>query len=332
MHRQLVTIPGQILDIANYYWNACTLHAAVKLRIFTVLGSSSRTAAQLAEELDLNQEATVSLLNALTAMGLLVKDKDLFANTEASSLYLMEDADQYLGDIILHHHHLVDGWNRLDEAVRHGGPIAMRSYGEEEERRRFLLGMQNLARLNGPRLVKHVDLAGRHHLLDLGGGAGTYSLLFCLANKELRATIFDRPTSESYARPNMEHEKVAGRIDFIGGDFLTDTITGSYDAVWISQVLHSLSKENCRLLLDKATGVMEKGGLLLIHEFFLNDTLAGPLFPALFSLNMLINNGQGRSYSAGEITTMLEESGLVNIRRLPYQGPNDGYVLCGEKA
>ncbi len=331
MHRHLVTEASQILDIANYYWNACTLHAAVKLGLFTALGNRARTSAGLAADLECNEEALELLLNALTAMGLLVKENDRYANTEAASQYLVGGSDQYLGDIILHHHHVVDGWNRLDEAVKHGGPVEMRSFGEEEERRRFLLGMQNLARLNGPRLIKHVDLDGRKRLLDLGGGPGTYSLFFCLANPQLEGTIFDRPTTEPYARPVLEHPKIGGRIRFVAGDFLTDPLEGSFDVIWISHVLHSQSPTTCRELLQKVVRVLEPGGMLLVHEFFLNDTKAGPLFPALFSLNMLINNGRGRSYSAGEITAMLEECGLTNIRRLPYQGPNDGYVLRGDK-
>jgi len=332
MHRHHITEPTQILDIASGYWNACALHAAVKIGLFTALGAQARTCAGLAGELECNETALELLCNALTAMGLLVKEGERYANTEAASQHLVGGSDQYLGDIVLHHHHVVDAWNRLDEAVLHGGPVDKRSFGEEEERRRFLLGMQNLANLNGPRLVKHVDLAGRRRLLDLGGGPGTYTLFFCLANPHLDAVIFDRPTTEPYARPVVEHPKLAGRVRFVAGDFLADPIEGPFDAVWISHVLHSHPPETCRELLAKVAAAMEKGGLLLVHEFFLNDTKAGPLFPALFSLNMLVNNGRGRSYSAGEMTTLIEGAGFTDIRRLPYQGPNDGYVLQGRLA
>jgi hypothetical protein len=54
----------------------------------------------------------------------------------------------------------------------------------------------------------------------------------------------------------------------------------------------------------------------------------GPVFPALFSLNMLLNN-YGRSYSEKEVTEMMREAGAGSIHRLAFQGPNDSAVLCG---
>ena len=42
---------------------------------------------------------------------------------------------------------------------------------------------------------------------------------------------------------------------------------------------------------------------MLIHDFILNDTSDSPLFPAIFSLNMLINTDKGRSYTEGAVKT-----------------------------
>jgi hypothetical protein len=53
---------------------------------------------------------------------------------------------------------------------------------------------------------------------------------------------------------------------------------------------------------------LEPGGLILVHDFFLNDSLDGPLFPALFSMNMLLNN-HGRSYSEKEVSALMQQAG-----------------------
>jgi len=58
--------------------------------------------------------------------------------------------------------------------------------------------------------------------------------------------------------------------------------------------------------------------------------LDGPLFPSLFSLNMLVNTDKGRAYSESQIKGLLQEAGLKNIRRLPFQGPNESGIICGE--
>ena len=55
----------------------------------------------------------------------------------------------------------------------------------------------------------------------------------------------------------------------------------------------------------------------------------GPLFPALFSINMLLGTESGQSYSQAQLSAMLEEAGVTNIHRLPYVGPTESGVLVG---
>jgi ubiquinone/menaquinone biosynthesis C-methylase UbiE len=328
MPEQHITSPGRLLDLTSAYWKSCTLHAGVMLGIFSTLATDTKSVADLATRLSCGQAELTQLLNALTAMGLLIKVDENYTNTEISSQFLDKNAPGYLGYIIMHHHHLVDGWAQLADAVRHGGPVEMRDFGEEQERESFLFGMHNLASANAPNVARQIDLKDRKHLLDLGGGPGTYAIAFCRENPGLRATIFDRPGTERYARQKIEKSAAADRISFVGGDFTSDPLAGPYDVAWLSQILHSNGPKTCRKLLQKTVQAMEPGGQIMIHEFFLNDTMAGPLFPALFSLNMLINNGVGRSYSAAEVSEMLTKAGASDIHRLSYQGPNDSFILC----
>ena len=57
----------------------------------------------------------------------------------------------------------------------------------------------------------------------------------------------------------------------------------------------------------------------------------GPLFPALFSLNMLIGTDSGRSYSEEQLRHMLQEAGVRDIERIPYQGPTQSGIIKGCK-
>jgi hypothetical protein len=124
---------------------------------------------------------------------------------------------------------------------------------------------------------------------------------------------------------------LSDRIKFAGGDFNTDEVSGGpYDVAWLSHILHSLGPEECQNLINKTAAAMEPGGLFLIHEFILNNSKDAPEFPALFSLNMLINNPKGRSYSEEELHFMLAHAGLKNITRHTFQGPNDSAIIYGE--
>lgn len=320
---------GRLLRTASGYWQPCALHAAVALDLFTAVGEHRFAAADIIEKLRTDAHGGEALLNALVAMGLLLKSEDRFANSPFARTYLCKDSPQYKGYIVMHHRHLVDGWAQLDQAVRHGGPVKKRSYGEAQERESFQMGMFNLAMDIAPQAAAQIDLRGRRHLLDLGGGPGTYAVHFCLANPELRATVFDRPTTRDFALRTARHFGVGDRVGFEAGDFNTDEIKGRYDVAWLSQILHSNSPEQCAQLVAKTAATLDPGGLLLVHEFFLNDTKDGPLYPALFSLNMLVNNGRGRAYSEKEVRAMLEKAGIREIFRLPFTGPNDSYVIGG---
>lgn len=321
---------GSLLGVSSAYWRGCALQAAVRLRLFTLLAEGTMTAATLAERAASDSEATALLLDALAAMGLLIKADDGYRNTPVAGELLVADSPRYLGHIILHHHHILDGWAQLDAVVRTGLPAKRRSYGEAIERESFLLGMFNLAMGLAPILAKKIDLSGRRRLLDLGGGPGTYAIHFCLANPQLRAVVFDRPTTEPFARRTAAQFGVAERIDFAAGDFTRDPLVGGpYDVAWLSHVLHSNTIDACERMIAATLAAMAPGGLIMIHDFILDDRKDGPEFPALFSLNMLIAGNGGRSYSVGEIKGMLAGAGVKDIRHHPFRAPNDSSILLG---
>ncbi|MEN8189345.1 MAG: methyltransferase [Thermodesulfobacteriota bacterium] len=320
---------GELLGTSSAYWRGCALQAGVRLGLFSSIAAGFTTGEQISENLNTDPRATGLLLDGLTGMGLLIKEDGSYVNSVAADDFLVKQSTNYIGHIILHHHHLVDGWAQLDQAVRTGQPVDKRSYGEDVERESFLMGMFNLAMANGPKVAAEVDLSGRTRLLDLGGGPGTYAIHFCLKNPTLSAVIFDRSTTEPFARSTVEKFGLTERIDFNSGDFTTDDLSGGpYDAAWLSHILHSSGEEMCQQIIDKTVAAMEPGGLILIHDFILENDKSGPEFPALFGLNMLLNNPAGRSYSESEIIEMLCQAGAKEVQRHPWKGPNDSGIIC----
>ena len=321
---------GDLLSTSSAYWKGCALQAGVRLGVFTALDDERLHLDEVVGKIEADPRGTEYLLNALAAMDLLIKDGAYYANSQQAQELLSKNSKMYMGHIILHHHHILDGWAQLDLAVKNGAPVQKRSYGEDVERESFLMGMFNLAMGIAPLLAAQVDLSGRTRLLDLGGGPGTYAIHFCQANPELSTVIFDRSTTEPFARKTVAQFGLSERIDFAAGDFNSDPISGGpYDAAWVSHILHSNSPQECQQLINKTVEVMKPGGLVLIHEFVLEDTKDAPEFAALFSLNMLINNPGGRSYSEGELKEMLLNAGVKDIARHSFQGPNDSSIIYG---
>jgi len=322
---------GRILGVSSAYWQGVVLQTAVVLDVFTTLGERSMSVDQLAGELQCEVRGLEMLLNALCAMGVLVKGNGLYSNTEESKTYLVKGSEHYLGYILSHHFYLMKRWVRLPEAVRTGRPIRSGPPESEEEREAFLMGMFNLASLLAPQVARVIDLRNRERLLDLGGGPGTYAIHFCIANPSIKATVYDLPSTEPYARRTIDAYGLSDRISFKPGNYIEQELEGVYDVVWMSHILHSMGPDMCKEVVRKACSVLEPGGVLYIHDFLLNETRDGPLFPALFSLNMLVNTRQGRSYSEGEVASMLKEAGLKDIKRIGFESPNSSGLMCGTK-
>jgi len=322
--------PGKILQISGNYWETCTLHAGVKLDIFSILGSESMSGEEMAKKLKSDTRGTIMLLNALSAMDFLEKKDNKYSNTTLSFVFLVKGSSKYVGHIVMHHHHLVESWNRLDQAVIHGRPVRDKvSHFEKEHRESFLMGMFNLAMNLAPLLVPKIDLSGRRHLLDLGGGPGTYAIHFCMKYPDLKATIFDLPTTRLVAEKIINSFDMAERINFIDGDYTAKDIKGKYDVVWMSHILHGESPEDCQKIIGKIVSAMEPGGMILVHDFILENSMDSPLFPALFSLNMLLGTSSGQSYSKRQIKDMLTKAGVIKLHRIDFESMNDSSIIAG---
>jgi hypothetical protein len=320
--------PGELLELSGYFWKTCTLHAAVKLDVFTCLGENQMSADTVAAKLKVAHDAIERLLNALVAMQLLSKDGDLYANTPQSQTFLSKDSPQYIGYMILHHYHLVESWAQLDQSVQSGRPDGGRSaFSDDERRKSFLMGMFNTAMNVAPLIIPEIDIASCRHLLDLGGGPGTYAIHFCRHNPHLKATVFDLHTTRPFAEETIKRFDLSDRIDFQGGNYLEDEIDGHYDSAWLSHILHGESPEDCSRIIEKTIAALEPGGLVIIHEFILDNSMDGPLFPALFSLNMLVRTEAGRAYSEEQLVNMLAVAGAKDIQRIPVQTPNDSGII-----
>jgi len=322
--------PGEILGISGAYWKSLALHAGVRLDLFTAIGDERRSGAEIARRVGGDERGVTTLLDALAALRLLDKTPEGYANTPAARTYLVAGSPSYIGFMVRHHANLVPSWSRLHEAARSGGPVRSRSsHGDANELEDFLMGMHGNSLGVAKRAAREIDLGGRSRLLDLGGGPGTWAVQFALANPGLRATIFDLPTTRPFAERVIGAAGLADRVSFQDGDFTADDIGCCFDVAWLSHILHSEGPGTCRDVIGRAVRALEPGGMVLVHEFILDDDRTTPAFPALFSLNMLTGTPEGRSYSLSELSGMLAAAGVGDIHLLPFAGPTESRILAG---
>jgi len=326
--------PKEMLKTSGAYWLSCTIHAAVKLDLFSIIGVNKLTIEQIISNCQADQRGLYMLLNALVASGLLAKDNNQFYCTPFSQKHLCKDSPDYIGYMIMHHHYLVDSWRQLDQVVLSGKPVRHENSchtSDINQRESFLMGMFNNAMATAPLVCKNVDLNNRTHLLDLGGGPGTYAIYFCQKYPQLQATVYDLPTTRPFAEKTIHQFGLSDRIQFMDINYVLNDIQGQYDVAWLSHILHSESPDNCQQILNKAFNVLMPGSMILIHEFILNASMDSPLFPALFALNMLVGTNQGQAYSDEQIINMLKNAGFIQMKRLESKGPNDSGIIIGHK-
>jgi ubiquinone/menaquinone biosynthesis C-methylase UbiE len=305
----MADIFGQVNGLRKLYngfKSARVLLTANNYRIFDHL-TTPNTARAISRKLKIDFRAAEILLDALTGMGLLKKKNSKYRNTVVASRFLVSGLPFYQGDIIKHADALWDNWSGLDKVVKSGAP-----YHKSRNHNAFILGMHNLAVLKAAEVIKEVGLKGVKSALDLGAGPGTYAME--MAKNGAHVTLFDTPETIKIAR-NITNKSRIKNIDFIQGDFLRDNIGKGYDLIFISQIMHAYSNKDNIALLMKCKKALNKGGRVVIQEFFINESRTYPIQSALFSINMLVNTYGGRSYSPNEMKGWFLKTGFKNIRK-----------------
>ena len=147
---------------------------------------------------------------------------------------------------------------------------------------------------------------------DIGGGPGTYAALMTQNNPNLHVDVLDLPGVVKVAQNIIHEMNAAPQVQCKAFNYYTDELPNdSYDGVLISGVLHREQAPQVQMILRKAAACLKSGGKLWISDVMLNDTRSGPLFSALFALNMRVLSHDGRCHSALELTEWLNQCDFI---------------------
>ena len=202
---------------------------------------------------------------------------------------------------------------RTDKPANWGGDKAALDWHKAMETEAFansfIAAMDCRGQYLGQALAKKMDLGGRTHLLDIGGGSGIYACSLCAHHPQLKATVFDQSPVDDIARNCIEKRGFTDRVAVASGDMFKDPLPADCDVHLFSNVLHDWGIAEVRELLAISHHALKSGGLLIIHDAFINADKTGPLPVAEYSA-LLMHSTQGKCYSVGEYGAFLEESGF----------------------
>lgn len=330
----------KVLELANGFRAACVLGAGADLDIWSLLGPDRLTAAEVARRLWADLRATTVFLDALAALQLLEKEDDRYSVPDSlRALLIRADAlgrsqpaleDERSGmscqeaagtrpvseppilPMLQHLANVLRAWSQLAWVVRAGIPTPRQASirGFEADRAAFLEGMHALSAPVADGLVAELGPPRFRHLLDVGGGTGTWTLAFLRAVPEAQATIFDLPDAKPLVEARLAQTPFKDRIRFVGGDFYRDPLPTGADFAWLSAIAHQNSRQQNRELFAKVWAALEPGGRIGIRDVVMEPCRTRPLQGALFAVNMLVNTEGGGAYTFQEFTEDLQWAGF----------------------
>ena len=315
--------PESLNAMSRNFWNSAILRAGIKLNIFALLEADSRSHADLARQVGANPRFLQAFLDACVALRLLDNRDGQYQNSPAASSFPIKGKGKYIGDLILHITNHWDAWGRLDQLVTEGrtqlpfesGFVDVPTYWTD-----YMMGQHNRATAGqGYHLVQNVALGGRRKMLDLGGGAGSYSIALCGANPQLHAVVVDRAEPLVLANGLVEEHGLQKQITLLDGDFNAAHMDSGYDVVLISGVVLIKSEDERRRLFDLAYQVLEPGGLVIVQDFMrIDHSTERGFMDALMDIYVLIAFDPGAGDRFGdEVAGWLVDSGFVDCKLIP---------------
>jgi cyclopropane fatty-acyl-phospholipid synthase-like methyltransferase len=322
------------MQLGLAYRSSAVLFAAVNLDVFTILSSGPKTAAELAEACKAHLPAMQLLLNACVVEGLLVADGDRYSNSDVAAGYLARTSPEFSANGFKYAENLYPAWGRLTDLLRDGRPPmpAPVMLGENKEvTRAFVMAMHERARGIGS-ILPYLDLTGRNHLLDVGGGPGTYSVALVEKTPGLRATVLDVPGVVAVAQELVNASGYADRVRLVAGDYLKSDFGTGFDAALLSGMMHRESPDSCRLLLRKTFDGLDSGGVAIVSDVFFDDaTKSTPPFTVYFALNMMLTSDEGSAHAKTEMVAWMREAGFINVQVRELPKPNAHSLVIGQK-
>lgn len=314
---------AQLLGLSGAFRDARLLMTGAELDLFTRLAATPLPAPDIATRLGADLRALTILLDALSAMGLLVK-RDGTYQTEASARELLaRDRPGSVLPMVLHSANLWDQWGGLTRLVAGSRAPAQ---DDEASLRSFIGAMHVIAAPQAAHIVSLVAPGGARRLLDVGGASGTYTLAFLAASPELHATLFDRPPVIEMARERLAGAGVLDRVALVAGDFYADPLPAGHDLVFVSAIIHQNDQAENVALFSKAFAALEPGGRIVVRDHVLDPDRTAPAAAALFAVNMLVVESGGNSYTLAEISAALTEAGFTRVRLVHPDTRMDGLV------
>jgi demethylspheroidene O-methyltransferase len=315
---------AEMFGLVSGFVNSQILLALVKLRVLEALVPGPQAVASLARQAGLAEDRMAILLQGGAALGLLKRRRDgrfslsrkgavmlgvpgLLGMIQHHSVFYRDLADPVAllrGETATE---LAQFWPYVFGA---GGPI------DPEVAATYSGLMTDTQAMVAEDTLRLVDLSGRQHLMDVGGGVGAFLASAGRVNTRMRMTLFDLPAVVPEAKARFAAAGMAARVEIVPGSFRHDALPQGADTISLVRVLYDHEDETVLALLRAVHAALPEDGLLIVSEPMSGGIEPDPITDTYFAFYTLAM-GTGRTRSAARIAAMMAEAGFSRIRSLP---------------
>ncbi|MBN8417428.1 MAG: methyltransferase [Verrucomicrobia bacterium] len=312
------TDPTSIYRYRDCLYGADMVTAALSVDFFTWLSANPSSLAGVCEHFGFTERPADTMMTLFAANGWVVNVGGVFQTTEVTGEFLCAgpvwDVRPYFAS--LHDRPIARDFLevlRTDKPAGWSGDKAAfdwhKAMEQEDFARKFTAAMDCRGVVLSQALAKKLDLTGRSCVLDIGAGSGVYGCAITAQHTHMKAIAFDQAPVDRIAGKLIEERGCAERVSVATGNMFEGMPAGC-DVHLFSNVLHDWGVPEVKKLLAVSHAALPEGGLLIIHDAFINADKTGPLHVAEYSC-LLMHATQGKCYSTGEYAEMLDEAGFT---------------------
>ncbi len=313
-------------EMINSYKLTYIIISANNIKLFDCLDNKGKTLAQIARELNLEEGKIEPILNALTFYKIISKTNDTYYLKEYNEVLNKNSEYNQLGYINFAET-VIKKYQNLENAIKNEG-VSTNNFKQltEKEAESFMKGMDANAITQAKFIAENYDF-NNHKILDVGAGAGTYSITVAKKYETVTGKMIDLPEMVKIQNKRINQEGLQGRMISESYDYNSTFPTENYDDVFLFAVIHQEPENNVKKLLENIYTVLKPNGRLFLTSFFLNEDKISPEFSVQFAIEMLINTEKGKAYTHNEIQKLINKSNFKEIERVDeIPGPATLYI------
>ena len=294
--------------LTAYAQNTAALKAALELKLFTAIGESRATSAELAAKCGAAERGIRILSDYLTILGFLEKNDDRYSLTRDSATFLDQKSPAYAGGAaaFLLSPTIRGAFDELAAAVRKGGTAQSEEGTMAPEHPVWVDFARGMAPMMTPPAqllagLLPIDATRPSRILDIAAGHGVYGIAVAQKNPRAQLVALDWAPVLEVARENAKAAGLADRFSTIAGSAFEVDLGENYDVVLVPNFLHHFDPPTCVTFLKRVYFALRPGGCIAIVEFVPNPDRVTPPDAASFSLVMLATTAAGDAYTFAEL-------------------------------